>query len=264
MPPDQQPATAEPTPAEAGSIIAFGTDGSRRRRPRFSATGWAAGLAGDRRLVPLAATLSAVALFASLMSEWQITAVDATVFDDGQVGAKPLPTTIADLGAWGGGYLTGLFVLAAATVLVIFGPAPGRRYARLVGLSTGGVLLGLLAAVAAELGGSSRTLGQAFMIQLGQDQVRLAYGRGLWCALFGVAAAMLALHLAGRHMAPGEASPAAADDGQQAAGAPPPVWSWRRPHNSAAEEGPPDAPFDLTVTSAKPFAPSTEDRDQSD
>ena len=253
MSPDPQPVSAEPTPIEAGSVIEFGPDPAtpRRRGPRFNTAAWASALVADRRLVPLAAALGAVALFASLVSEWQVTNIDATLLLDGQVGSKALPTTIADLGAWGGGYLFGVFVLVATTVLVLFGPGPGRRYARLIALSTGGVLLALLAAVGSELGDTSRLLDQTFMASVTPAQVQLAYGRGLWCALFGVAAMMVALILAGRPGLPGEA----AGGGEEL----PQVLSWRRPRE---EEHKPDEPFDLTVSSAKPFSASTDDRDK--
>ena len=268
MPPDQQPASAEATPTEIGSVIEFGGDETAARRPRsprFLVSAWAAGMAADRRLVPLASALGGVALFASLISEWQVTHVDATLLGDGQVGTKPLPTTVADLGAWGGGYLAGLFVLVAAVVLVLFGPAPGRRYARLVGLSAGGLLIGLLAAVGSELGDSSRTLGQFFTASVTAGQVEVSYGRGLWCAVFGVAAVMLALILAGRHLMPPDGSGApAADDVEPPAADVPPVWSWRRPRSAGGEDNEqrPEEPFDLTVSSAKPFTPSSDDRDK--
>jgi hypothetical protein len=266
MSPDQQPASAEPRPIEVGPVIAFGADENEPRRSRgrrFSASAWAAGLADDRRLVPLAAALGGVALFASLISEWQVTSVDATLLMDNQVGAKPMPTTIADLGAWGGGFLAGLFVLVAATVLVLFGPAPGRRYARLIGVSTGGVLIGLLAAVGSELGDTSRTLGVVFMAQLTPEQVQLSYGRGLWCALFGVAATTLALILAGRHLLPPEEYVLVeAPEEERPVDAVPPVWSWRRPRTADDDERQPDEPFDLTVSSAKPFTSPADDRDK--
>jgi len=267
MPPDQQPASAEPTPIEVGPVIAFGADDeapNRPRGPRLSLSSWLASLAADRRLVPLSAALGGVALFASAISEWQVTSVDAALMTGDQVGTKPLPTTIADLGAWGAGYLAGVFALVAATVLVLFGPAPGRYYARLVGLSTGGVLISLLAAVASELGDSSRTLSQVFMATATAEQVRLSYGRGLWCAFFGVAAITLALILAGRHLVPPEepAGPAVAG-AAPAVDDVPSVWSWRRPADAGeAEDRQPDEPFDLTVSSAKPFTLSGDDRDK--
>ncbi|GAB1688474.1 hypothetical protein [Krasilnikovia sp. M28-CT-15] len=245
---------------EQPAVVEFGRDDeSGAGRPRRHVTAWAAGLAADRRLVPLAAALGGVALFASLMSEWQVTAVDATVFGDGQVGTKPLPATLADLGVWGAGYLAGMFPLVAAVVLVLLGPQPGRRYARLAGLSTAGVQLALLAGVAAHLRHTSGVLGNVFTIQLGDDQLKLTYGRGIWCALFGVAATMLALYLAGRHLGPG-VDPEPADGAEAPAASP--VWSWRRPRDTD-DEGPPEAPHGLTVTPAQPFPPDTAERDES-
>jgi hypothetical protein len=264
MTPDQQPLSADPSPIGAGPVVEFGAGprASRRSRgPRFSVSGWAQDLVADRRVVPLAAVLGGFALFASLISEWQVTDVDATVLGDGQVGTKPIVTTIADLGEWGAGYLIGLFALVAMTVLVLFGPAPGRRYARLAGLSVAGVLAGLLAAVGSELGDTSRSLGQIFVVGLNENQFSISYGRGLWCAVFGVLALAVALVLAGRHLLPPEAGPAPAQDDGPVTPVPA-VWSWRRPRAEGAEEQPVDEPFDLTVTSAKPFTTPTDERDK--
>jgi hypothetical protein len=265
MPPDQQPASAEPTPIEIGSVVEFGTDDNApvAAQPRFGLSGWATALAADRRLVPLAAALGGVGLFASAVSEWQVTTVDATMLAGGQVGTRPLAATIADLGAWGGGYLAGVLLLVAATVLLLFGPAAGRRYARLIGLSTGGVLLGMLFAIGSELGDTSRLLDPVFMAQVTQAQVQISYGRGLWCAFFGVAAGMLALILAGRHLLPPEVAAHPATEGAEpTTDGVPAVWSWRRPPGAEDDEPQPDEPFDLTVSSAKPFTPSSGDRDK--
>jgi hypothetical protein len=208
--------------------------------------------------VPLAATLGGVALFASLVSEWQVTNVDASLLGNGKVGTEALSAGVADLGAAGSGYLAGLFALVAATVLVLFGPGPSRRIARLIGLSTGGVLIALLAATGSQLGDTSRLLTATFMVSATGEQVHLAYGRGLWCAVFGVAATMLALILAGRHLVPAEAYEGP-EPAEQPVGGAPPVFSWRRPRG---EETAPDEPFDLTVSAAKPFTPATDDRDK--
>jgi hypothetical protein len=262
MSPDPQPAAAGSAPPE--TVVEFGPDpdGPRSRRRRWSVTELAVGLAADRRSVPVAATVGAVALFASLMSEWQITVMDTTPFNDNRGGNRPLAAGLADLGALGGGYVAGLFVLAAATVLVLFGPPAGRPYARLLGLTTGGVLLGLLAAVAAELDHTSRAVDTIFTLDLDENQLQLSYGRGLWCAVFGVAAASLALHLAGRHLRP---APEVSTDHDQVAPAyePPVVWSWRRPKDDRDDdEQPPDAPFNLTVSPTTPFTSLSDDRDK--
>ena len=109
-------------PAEA--IIDFGAASQERppaARGRRSLTELGQGLAADRRSVPLAAAVGAVALFASLVSEWQTTVLGTSRFEDIQAD-RPLPAGVADLGALGSGYLAGLFVLAGAVVLVLFGP----------------------------------------------------------------------------------------------------------------------------------------------
>ncbi len=266
MSPDPQPSGPAPTPPE--TMVEFGTDPDvpRSRRRRWSVPEVAAGLAADRRAVPLAAVVGAVALFASLMSEWQITVMDTTPFGESRSSSRPLPSGIGDLGALGGGYLAGLFALTGATVLVLFGPAAGRRHARLLGLATGGVLLAVLAAIAASLGDTSRAVDTIFTLELDEEQLQLSYGRGLWCAFFGVAAVLLALYLAGRHTpaAEGAAADAGAGAGEQPAPEveAPVVWSWRRPKAGTDEERLPDAPFDLTVSSTTPFTSLSDDRDK--
>jgi hypothetical protein len=262
MPPDQQPASSAPISPEA--VVEFGAgpdEPSRPPRRRWNLSGFAAGLVADRRLVPLAAVLGGVALFASLVSEWQVTLLDTTEFQSSVSGLQPIPTDLIDLGGWAAGYLIGLFLLVGATVLVLFGPPPGRRYARLLGLSTGGVLLGLLAALTPTLNDVSRTLGYAIRFQVAENHVQQSAGRGVWCAFAGVAAMMLALYLAGRHE-PAVVAETAAVDGGPVAETPPAVWSWRRPSPTDEEDRPPAAPFDLKVTSTTPFSTLNDDRDE--
>jgi hypothetical protein len=254
-----------PAPAEA--VIEFG-GGSEERAPaargRRSLTELAQGLAADRRSVPLAAVVGAVALFASLLSEWQVTMVDAAQFQDVR-SDRPLPAGVADLGALGSGYIAGLFVLAGAMVLVLFGPHAGRRHARLLGMTAAGVLLGLLAATASELGGSSRAAALLFVVGLEEDQIHLTYGRGIVCAVAGVLDVLLALWLAGRHLPPdGPAVPGSEQAAEPEPEAGPVVWSWRRPVREELEEEDerPDAPIDLTVSSSTPFTLRDEDRDK--
>jgi hypothetical protein len=167
-------------------------------------------------------------------------------------------TWLADLGGWGGGYLAGLLVLVPAVVLTLFGPAAGRRYARLTALSVAGVLLAMVAAIGSYLGDTSRILGQLNAINLDADQVAISVGRAVWCAAAGVALVLLAMVLAGRHQAvvpePAEAE-AEAEAVTEA-----PAWSWRRP--AGREDEPPDAPFDLTVGPAKPFTTSPDNTDK--
>jgi hypothetical protein len=262
MSPDPQPTGPGPTPPE--TVVEFGTDpdGPRPQRRRWNMTEVASGLAADRRAVPLAAAVGAVALFAALMSEWQITVMDTTPFDEDRGSNRPLPAGIGDLGALGGGFLAGLFALAGAMVLVLFGPVAGRQYARLVGLTTGGVLIAVLAALARTLDDTSRAVDAIFTIELDEDRLQLSYGRGLWCAFLGVAAVMLALYLAGRHIPAVRARPESADEQAGPAYEAPVVWSWRRPKADVDDEQPPDAPFDLTVGPTRPFTSLGDDRDK--
>ena len=247
------------------SVVEFGVEPGEPGpgRTRWNAGGFLAGLAADRRTVPLSALLGAVAVFGSLVSEWQVTSVDLTAFGGGRSSDQPMTSGVADLGGWGGGYFAGLFVLAAAVALVLFGPAAGRRYARLIGLSGGGVLVGMLVAIAQSLQSGSRALDLVYTLSLSPDQLRLAYGRGLWCAFVGVAAVMLALYLAGRHIAePAGTEPDVApaqSAGQPATPAEPAVWSWRRPRPDPDDpDRPAGEPFDLTVSPA-PYTQLDED-----
>jgi hypothetical protein len=259
MPPNQQPVEDDVT---TESVIEFGPPPPRRRR--LSAAGFGRGLlrgvAGDRRVVPLAAALGAVAAFASLISEWQVTAVDGTAYGTGDVGEKLIPADLGDLGAFGAGYLAGLFLLVAAVVLTMFGPLGGRRYARLAGLSVGGTLLALLLALTSLLGDQSRIVSRLYPLELDGDQLQVTYGRGLWCALFGVLAALVALYLAARHTPAVASSRATSSTGTPETPEPAAVWSWRRPRTSE-EDLRPDEPFELTVSSAPPFT-ADGDRDK--
>ena len=231
MPSPSQPSLDPDVTSEA--VIEFGSERPTRRR---------LGLATDRRAVPLAAGLAAVAAFVSLISEWQLTTLDAATFSGGSAGDKTIPSDLNDLGATGAGYLLGLFPLIAAIVLTMFGPAAGRRYARLTGLAVGGTLLGLLLTMTVTLTQQSRLVSRLYTEQVEGGKITLGYGRGLWCALFAVIAALAALYLAGRHL--GDAHPGESE--------PPPAWSWRRTAGRPEEPGP-EEPFELTVSSAQPF-----------
>jgi hypothetical protein len=257
---DPHPTTPSPvSPPE--HVVEIGTEPAEppAGRRRWNATEIATSLAADRRAVPLAAAVGGVALFASLVSEWQITMVDTSRFADSETGTRPLTVGIADLGALGAGFLIGVFLLVSAVVLVLFGPPAGRGYARLIGLSTGGVLLALLAALASTLGDTTRAVEGIFVLEFDQDQLQLSYGRGIWCAFFGVAAVLLALHLAARHAAPvvSTVEPESSDETAE----PLAVWSWRRPSGDS-DDRPPDEPFDLTVSATKPFTSLSDDRDK--
>lgn len=278
MSPEPRPTGTEAS--DEASVLEWGgepdDDVAPRRGPRAPVR-FARDLLGDRRLVPVAASLGAVGLLASLLSEWQVTKVAGNLFSEGSADARPIASGIGELGGWGGGYLTGVFLLVAATVVLLLGPPAGRRYARLVVLSVGGALLALLAAVASELDGNSRALDRMMVIQLTPEQFEVVLGRGVWCALFGVAAVTLAAYLAGRHLGPEPlhwADEATADGEPQVGSAAvdptvdgaPGDWLWRRQPADRDQDGDgdeaPAAPLELTVSPAAPFTPQFDDRDK--
>ncbi|WP_122981768.1 hypothetical protein [Actinoplanes teichomyceticus] len=199
-------------------------------------------LGADRRLAPLVAGLGAVAAFASLVSEWQVTTVDGLDLGDDEVGAaRMLPADLLDLGALGAAYVMGLLLLTIAVLLALFGPAAGRGYARLAGSGAGGVLGALLLALVPMLDDQSRLVSRFYTAQLQAEKLEVAYGRGLWCALAAVAAALIALRLAGR-----ESGPAGT-----------PRWRHREPAEPVS-----GAPLDLSITPTAPFASHTADLDR--
>ncbi|WIM96496.1 hypothetical protein ACTOB_008698 [Actinoplanes oblitus] len=222
------------------AVVEFGPAepaGSRADR----AAGFLRGLGADARLAPIVAALGGVAGFASLLSEWQVTTVEGLTFNSDEVGeTKMLPADLIDLGGIGAAYVGGLFLLVIAVVLALFGPAAGRRYARLAGLAAGGVLLALLLAMVQLMNDATRVIARFYTIDLTAENLKLAYGRGLWCALAGVAAALVALWLAGRETGPGG----------------PPRWRRAEP---ADEE--PDNPLELSIMPTAPFASHPSDRD---
>ncbi|WP_157751881.1 hypothetical protein [Actinoplanes derwentensis] len=177
------------------SVISFGDEKPRfgDERPRRT---YLRDLGRDHRIPALTAALGAVAAFGSLVSEWQTTSMNGFGFGaEPGAGARVLPTDLPDLGAVGAGYLAGLLLLTTAVVLTLFGPATGRRHAQLAGLAVGGVLLALLVALMPHLNQTSLLVPRYYTVELTGDDVRVAVGRGLWCALFAVGAALAALWL---------------------------------------------------------------------
>ncbi len=257
---DAAGAAAAGRPVAVPETVEWGGDGRRRRRlPR-----WLTGLRGDRRIPPVAAGLGAVALALSVLSEWQVTTLVEPLFGGGpeEVERRTMTTGLVDLGGWAGGYIAGAIVLVGAVTLALFGPRPGRAYARLVAVSTGAVLVVLVAALIGELADTTFALPDWVILQADEDQLAMTRGRGGWCALVGVlflaGAAWLAKVPAGR--APeSTGGPAAAADED------PDDWPWRRP--GGAPQDPDDerpAPLDLSVGPAAPFTALPGDRDARD
>ncbi|MBM2616957.1 hypothetical protein JIG36_15465 [Actinoplanes sp. LDG1-06] len=258
MPSQQHPAPIEIDVTSPEAVVEFGPEPDDRPRRRWDLSGAGRDLLADRRTVPLAAALAALAALMSILSEWQV-----TTFNPGDVGGdsseRVLPSSVDDMGALGIGFVLGLFLLVPAIVLTLFGPAAARRSVRLTGLSVGGTLLGVLVAVAARLSSESYAVDAVYRVAFDNTRTTMTYGRGIWCAFAAVLLALAALWLAGRHLPADGAVPlieAADDDTGPAA-----IWSWRRP-SSRREAELDGEPLDLTVSSSQPFTSLQDDRDR--
>lgn len=251
MPSQQQPVEIDVTPS--GTVVEFGPEKpDRHRRWDFSALGRE--LLADRRTVPLAAALAALAALVSLLSEWQVTTVAAGTIDS-DTSERLLPSSIDDLGTLGVGYVLGLFLIVPAVVLTLFGPPSSRRTFRLAGLSVAGTVFGVVLAAAARASSQSYAIDPVYRIALDDAEASLAYGRGLWCAFAAVLFASAALYLAGQHLPTGPEAEVVPEV------QPEPVWSWRRP-SASRDDQPEGEALDLTVSPAQPFTSLHDDRDR--
>ena len=244
------------------AIVEFGADEPVAQRPRASQILTA--VRKDWRLVPIVAGLSAVAVFASLVGEWQTSTFtpQSIVLPPEQV---PPPGTagVADMGGYATGYLIGIFLLVGCMSLLLFGRPAMRAQLRVLGLTAAGVCVAVLVAAAVWLDDHSASyeLARLFFGPQGPTY-DLAYGRGLVMAFLGVAGFAVAFYLAGRLMPAPLAQPAAAEAGADTESRQNAVaqvdWPWRRPR---APQEPDDLdgdlppPADLTVGPTAPFVP---------
>jgi hypothetical protein len=249
------------------AVVEFGADEPVHKRPRASQILTA--VRRDWRIVPILAGLSAVAIFASLVGEWQTTSFT----EQQQVAVPPdqLPppatSGVADLGGFSTGYLIGVFVLVGCMGLVLFGRPAMRDQVRILGLSAAGVSGAVLVGTAAWLDSQSAAYATARLFLGPQGPTyELAYGRGLTMAFLGVAGLAVALYLAGRLMpappAPMAAPAAGADAEPRPEAASQADWPWRRPRTAQEPDDldsdlPP--PADLTVGPTAPFVPMHHD-----
>jgi uncharacterized membrane protein YqjE len=257
------PIPRQDTRSDGPTIVEWGDDGPSRRGRRSS---WLAGIGQNPRLVPVAAGLAAVAVFASLVGEWTITTVPNS--EPSGVASVRVPAGVAEVGNFGVAYLVGVLGLVNCLALVIFGAPPAVRHtARMIGLATAGTLLALLAAAAYSLNHTA----ERRLFYPPDAGFRIEYGPGLVLAFVGTAGLGLALHLAGRFIGP----PARLDDSTPTATADHrptgpddrlPIqddlnrradgggWRWRVRRPAPAPDSDRRAPTDLTVTPAIPFA----------
>lgn len=226
-------------------------------------SGWArlpATVLRDRRLIPLVAGLAALAIFASLVSEWQVTRVQ---LEDSSL-TQQMSVGVAWLDGWSAAYLVGVFAVTSCLALVLFGPHTAREHLRVTGLAISAAVLAVLVAITVDLGRNSAALNGLFLFGPPGERYELSYGPGLLVAFLGVAGYALALHLAGQHSAGRRHSPAAGTNRATGPGSPvvnddPLDWPWRRPHPSREPESDPSAPIDLSVQPVNPFVHLPED-----
>lgn len=238
----------EPTnPVADPAVAQWGADDP----PRTGRTGrLLAALARDHRLVPVVGGLSALAVLASFVGEWAVYSVPL-----GDPDGVPATITngLTHMGNLGMGYLLGIFPLAGCVVLARFGSSGIRPNTRLVGLTLGGLTLGILVATQTNL---EQIINPMFGFG-SETELTAEQGRGLLMAFVGTIGFTLAIFLTGR---PGTAvirppTPATDDEperGDPADGDSGDDWPWRRPRRE--REAVLDEPtMDVTVTPATPF-----------
>jgi hypothetical protein len=141
------------------------------------------------------AGLGAVAMFGSLVGEWQV--VEQRFIFDGVEEEPPGPETLG-LGlmlVWGVAWLVGAMLLAVCVVLTLAGQPSIRRHARGVGLAVAGVQFGILVAATVNLNDES-------IFAVDQASAELSLGRGVYAAFASVLLLGAALYLARPQHAP--------------------------------------------------------------
>lgn len=235
-PAPQQPGAAEPPPEPAvvewGSARSAGWAQLADRDWWSRRFGWHRGAAWWRRLAWVLAGLGALALFGSLVGEWQVLHQDAPdfAFPGEESDPERLALGIGSVLVWGTGWLVGGLLLAACAALALAGQPPLRSHARTVGLALAAVELVLLA-------GAAVALTEESLYTLGRPEIEISLGRGVYAAVASVVLLGGALFLAGPVPESSPAAPAAA--GGDTAGPPAPAYQ---------------EPADLTVAPAEPFA----------
>jgi hypothetical protein len=245
------------------AVVEWGDPAARStpRVPRGLSQAWA-----RHRRGPLLAAVAAPALLGSLVSDWRVWT------SPGELQPREVAQGVVSFPVVGTAYLVGLFALVGCGGLALFGTGAVRRHARLVGLAVTGVLGATLIATVSgidQIGGNFEDfyVTPRTIEETGTPPI-IAYGRGLFLAFTGVAAAALALYLAvpaGARTVEADppadhAMPAPADAAEPTAGWAPEAaggdWPWRpREARSIPAQG---GPVDLTVEPAVPFLPPEE------
>jgi hypothetical protein len=251
------------------AVVEFGADEPAPKRPRAAQV--FAAVRRDWRIVPILAGLSAVAIFASLVGEWQTSTFTLQQQSGVQLDDLPPPAVagVADLGGFSTGYLIGVFVLVGCMGLVLFGRPAMRDQLRILGLTAAGVSAAILVSATVWLDSHSAAYAtdRVFFGRQGPTY-ELTYERGLTMAFLGVAGLAVALYLAGRLMPAPPAQPAVAADADAGPGPRTDAveqvdWPWRRPRSAPEPDdldGDLPPPADLTVAPTAPFVPMHESK----
>jgi hypothetical protein len=126
------------------------------------------------------AGLGAVAMFGSLIGEWQV--IDSS-FTQSVIGTESIG--LGSTPVWGVSWLFGATLLAVCSGLALAGQPQLRGFARTIGLAVATVQLGILVAATVNLS-------QQSALSFIDDSVEISLGRGLYAAfacvlLFGAA-----------------------------------------------------------------------------
>jgi hypothetical protein len=136
------------------------------------------------------AGLGAVAMFGSLVGEWQVL---VQRFQDEVVGTETL--RLGRTLVWGPAWLVGAMLLAVCAAVTMAGRPPLRHHTRTVGLALAGVQLGMLTAAVVNLNEET--------VYAGIDaDAELSLGRGVYAAFASVLLIGAALYLARAEAAP--------------------------------------------------------------
>jgi hypothetical protein len=234
----------EPTVVEWGAARPGVLD--RLMRPR----GW------QPRVPWLLAGLGALALFGSLIAEWQVTSLPGPGFSDEPAGREDYAVGVVALGTWGVVWLVGATALAVCLAVTIAGQDPLRPTARTIGLAIAAVQVPVLVAASLDLARASAMSAVFGLVGPGLPEFEVALGRGLFAAYAGVVLVGAALWLARPVPAPAVAP----------GSVPAPAGPGSVPGGGAAGEVAPagpddDGPADLAVAPAEPLTHPGDERE---
>lgn len=172
-PPEHSPPPEQPEPA----VVEWGDE---RRGVLERLAGWQ-----YPKLSWVLAGLGAVAMFGSLIGEWQVM---NNPFEE-EFASEPMSIGIGLTVVWGTYWLVGGLLLAVCGGVALAGQPSIRPYARTVGLAVAVVELGILVTAAVSLTRES--------IFAGPDETQeLTLGRGVYAAFASVVLIGAALYLA--------------------------------------------------------------------